>query len=256
MAGLRLEVRDFHDLTSWRWVLTDAAGTCIADHEVRLDATCWQYEAFTDLLGYLSWHVAPDQRARDEARIVGELGAWIGAHVLGPVAAALAQRGSRHGPRDPAAGSGLAGVPSPGARARGRQAARRPGRHAGHGHGRQRGPQATPIGEPAPRARPVQPPRGRPAPQPAPRAAGAGQAHRADRRQRQGRRRPGPAVRRDPRPPARRPRRGRGLGHHPHLRPRRPRRAAAGDRRGHARPGHRRRTGRPPRARPGNASSW
>jgi len=35
-------------------VLTDAAGTLIADHEVRLDATCWQHEAFTDLLGYLS----------------------------------------------------------------------------------------------------------------------------------------------------------------------------------------------------------
>ncbi len=90
MAGLRLEVRDFHDLTSWRWVLTDAAGTCVADHEVRLDATCWQYEAFTDLLGYLSWHVTPDQRARDEARIVAEVGEWIGAQVLGPVAAALA----------------------------------------------------------------------------------------------------------------------------------------------------------------------
>jgi tetratricopeptide (TPR) repeat protein len=90
VAGLRLEVRDFHDLTSWRWVLTDAAGTCTADHEVRLDASCWQQEAFTDLLGYLSWNVTPDQRARDEARIAGELGTWIGAHVLGPVAAALA----------------------------------------------------------------------------------------------------------------------------------------------------------------------
>jgi tetratricopeptide (TPR) repeat protein len=90
MAELRLEVRDFRGLTSWRWALTDEAGTLIADHEVRLDATCWQYEAFTDLLGYLSWNVTPDQRARDETRIASELGTWLGAHVLGPVAAALA----------------------------------------------------------------------------------------------------------------------------------------------------------------------
>ena len=90
MAGLQLEVREFTDLTRWRWVLTDPTGAVVADHEVRLDATCWQFEAFTDLLGYLSWHVAPDRRAQDEARIVGELGAWIGAQVLGPVAAAMA----------------------------------------------------------------------------------------------------------------------------------------------------------------------
>ena len=90
MAGLRLAVVDFAGLDRWRWVLTDAAGTLIADHEVRLDATCWQHEAFTDVLGYLSWNVTPDQRVRDEARITGELGAWIGAQVLGPVAAALA----------------------------------------------------------------------------------------------------------------------------------------------------------------------
>jgi tetratricopeptide (TPR) repeat protein len=90
VAGLRLAAVDFAGLDRWRWVLNDAAGTLIADHEVRLDATCWQYEAFTDLLGYLSWNVTPDQRAQDEARIVGELGAWIGAQVLGPVATALA----------------------------------------------------------------------------------------------------------------------------------------------------------------------
>ena len=94
MAGagageLRLEVREYADLTRWRWVLSES-GKFLADHEVRLDSATWQYEAFTDLLGYLSWHVAPDRRAQDEARIVGELGAWIGAEVLGPVATALA----------------------------------------------------------------------------------------------------------------------------------------------------------------------
>ncbi len=89
MGELRLEAREFKDLTRWRWVLTDAGGTFLADHEVRLDAGRWQYEAFTDLLGYLQWHVAPDRWDTDEARIVGEVGAWIGAEVLGPVADAL-----------------------------------------------------------------------------------------------------------------------------------------------------------------------
>jgi tetratricopeptide (TPR) repeat protein len=90
VAVLRLAVVDWSGPDGWRWVLTDAAGTLIAGHEVRLDAACWQYEAFTDLLGYLSWNVAPDQRVLDEARVTGDLGAWIGAQVLGPVAAAVA----------------------------------------------------------------------------------------------------------------------------------------------------------------------
>jgi tetratricopeptide (TPR) repeat protein len=90
---LRLEVREFRDLTWWRWVLTDASGAFLADREVRLDAAAWQYEAFGDLRWYLQWHCAPDRRAEDEARIVGEVGAWIGTEVLGPaVAAALARR--------------------------------------------------------------------------------------------------------------------------------------------------------------------
>ena len=50
MAELRLEAREFKDLTRWRWVLTDAGGTFLVDHEVRLDAARWEYEAFTDLL--------------------------------------------------------------------------------------------------------------------------------------------------------------------------------------------------------------
>ena len=91
-ATLQLEVREFRDLTRWRWVLADSCGAFVADHEVRLDPAAWEYEAFTDLTGYLSWHAAPDRRTEDEARIVGELGAWIGSQVLGPVADALAAR--------------------------------------------------------------------------------------------------------------------------------------------------------------------
>jgi len=92
MRELRLEVLEFGDLTRWRWRLTGAGGKFLADHEVRLDESCWQYEAFADLLGYLSWHAAPDRWDEDEARIVGEVGAWIGAEVLGPVAAALVKQ--------------------------------------------------------------------------------------------------------------------------------------------------------------------
>jgi hypothetical protein len=89
VVELRLEVRDFEGSARWRWLLTRPGGAFLADHEVRLDAGCWQFEAFTDLLGYLIWHAAPDRFAEDEARIVADLGAWIGSEVFGPVAAAL-----------------------------------------------------------------------------------------------------------------------------------------------------------------------
>ena len=94
MAGvLRLEAREFRDLTRWRWVLLDPGGSFVADHEVRLDQASWQYEAYGDLRRYLRWHCAPDQRAEDEARIVGAVGAWAGTEVLGPaVVAALVRR--------------------------------------------------------------------------------------------------------------------------------------------------------------------
>jgi tetratricopeptide (TPR) repeat protein len=91
VAGLRLEAVEFVDLTRWRWVLTDDSGVFLADHEVRLDASSWQFAAFTDLAGYLSWQAAPDQQVRDEARIVAGLGEWIGAAVFGPVATAMVQ---------------------------------------------------------------------------------------------------------------------------------------------------------------------
>jgi tetratricopeptide (TPR) repeat protein len=91
VAILRLDAVEFADLARWRWVLTDEASEApVADHEVRLDAQCWQFDAFADLMGYLSWHVAPDRRRQDEPQVVTELGKWIGSTVLGPVAAAMA----------------------------------------------------------------------------------------------------------------------------------------------------------------------
>jgi hypothetical protein len=93
VAVLRLEVREFRDLARWRWVLLDdASGALVADHEVRLNGKSWQYEAFGDLQGYLRWHMAPDRRVEDEARIVNEVGAWTGSQVLGPIADALVKR--------------------------------------------------------------------------------------------------------------------------------------------------------------------
>jgi len=89
MGELRLEAREFQNLAQWRWVLTGPGGEFLADHEVRLERRCWQFAAFTDLLGYLHWHAAPDRRVEDEARIVAEVGQWIEAQVLGPVAEAL-----------------------------------------------------------------------------------------------------------------------------------------------------------------------
>jgi tetratricopeptide (TPR) repeat protein len=89
VGDVLLEVREFTSLAQWRWVLTDSSGKFIADHAVLLDEKCWQFEAFTDLQGYVSWRSAPDRYAEDEARIVGEVGAWIGAEVLGPVVQAL-----------------------------------------------------------------------------------------------------------------------------------------------------------------------
>ncbi len=62
MAGLRLEVTEFTDLARWRW----------GPHG--------------------SWHAAPDTRAADEARMLGELGEWIGAEVFGRIAPALRAR--------------------------------------------------------------------------------------------------------------------------------------------------------------------
>ena len=82
MAELRLEICDFTDLTRWRWVLTKA-GRYLADHSVQLDDSSWQYEAFTDLAGYLSWQIAPDRRRAGEEHIVSDLGRWITARVLG-----------------------------------------------------------------------------------------------------------------------------------------------------------------------------
>ncbi|MBV9139480.1 MAG: CHAT domain-containing protein [Pseudonocardiales bacterium] len=70
-------------------MLTEPGGVVLADYEVRLDESCWQYEAFTDLWGWLSLRIAPDRRGEQEAEVLTELGKWIGEQVFGPVGSAL-----------------------------------------------------------------------------------------------------------------------------------------------------------------------
>ncbi len=89
---LRLEVLDYAGPMRWRWRLTDTGGAFVADHQVDLDGVGWELEAFTDLRGYLRWNAAPDRRVQSEAELTTRLGCWITDRVLGPVAAALAQR--------------------------------------------------------------------------------------------------------------------------------------------------------------------
>ena len=86
MGELCLLAKDYKNAACWRWVLSTPDGQVLVEHEVRLDPGCSEFEAFADLAGYLRIHVIPDRRAEDEARIVTEVGEWIGTHVFGPVA--------------------------------------------------------------------------------------------------------------------------------------------------------------------------
>uniref|UniRef100_UPI000A382B1D CHAT domain-containing protein n=1 Tax=Streptomyces reticuliscabiei TaxID=146821 RepID=UPI000A382B1D len=89
LVELTLHVEDFAGPDRWRWVLVAPDGNVLARHDVRLDPSGPQYEAFVDLPGYLRRHAAPDVRAAREREIVRDVGTWIGAEVLGPVAPAL-----------------------------------------------------------------------------------------------------------------------------------------------------------------------
>jgi len=76
-------------------LIDEASGAEVIGHAVCLDATDWQFEAFRGLHHYLAWHVAPDRRGTDEARIVAEVGEWISARVLGPVTDVLVRQARR-----------------------------------------------------------------------------------------------------------------------------------------------------------------
>lgn len=89
----RLEVGEWVGPARWRWRLSDSADSVgVVEHEVMLDPTVWQFEAFADLYRFLQWNVSPDRRREHEAELLAEVGDWIGQHVLGPVADAIGTR--------------------------------------------------------------------------------------------------------------------------------------------------------------------
>jgi len=83
---------DFAGPTRWRFRLTDPSGAFLADQSVELDATQWQFEAFTDPHHYLRWNAVPDRRLEHEAELLGAVGEWMAARVLGDIAPVLARQ--------------------------------------------------------------------------------------------------------------------------------------------------------------------
>src|SRR5690349_10817836 len=90
----RLQVEDWIGPTRWRWRLSEPADSSVGvvEHEVLLDPSVWQFEAFTDLYRYLQWNVSPARRREHEAQLLQEVGDWIGQQVLGAVAEAIGTR--------------------------------------------------------------------------------------------------------------------------------------------------------------------
>ena len=77
----------------WRWLLTEADDAALADHEVHLDASAWEYAAFIDLDRYVELNIAPDDRIAEETALVERLGRWASAVALGEaVGSVLAAR--------------------------------------------------------------------------------------------------------------------------------------------------------------------
>lgn len=78
-----LACEDYRDARTWRWVLRDARGNFLADHEVNLDPACPEYFGLIDLAGHLDRHSAPDRWRADHAGLLEGFGRWLGASVLG-----------------------------------------------------------------------------------------------------------------------------------------------------------------------------
>ncbi|GAA0588964.1 hypothetical protein GCM10010172_87440 [Paractinoplanes ferrugineus] len=67
----------------WRWLLCAEGGGEIATHQVDLDPTTFEYEAFGDLAGCLRRHRAPHDPVGSAAEIMDRVGHWLGETVLG-----------------------------------------------------------------------------------------------------------------------------------------------------------------------------
>ena len=81
---LVLEALEVAGRFRWRWLLSDgASGVPLGGCVVQLDPAATNTEAFLDVYRFLRWEAAPDRRVASEAELVGQVGAFIGAHVLG-----------------------------------------------------------------------------------------------------------------------------------------------------------------------------
>lgn len=51
MSELRcvIEDEDYESPARWRWRLSEPGGRTLAEHQVRLNTTCWEYRAFANL---------------------------------------------------------------------------------------------------------------------------------------------------------------------------------------------------------------
>jgi tetratricopeptide (TPR) repeat protein len=94
VAEWTMTVADYASPLRWRWVLAGPDGRLVADHDVQLNESDWQYEAYSDLFGYLRVHAVPDQRLQREAEIVAEVAVWAGREVVGQAGNALVEAGS------------------------------------------------------------------------------------------------------------------------------------------------------------------
>lgn len=75
--GLLLEAVDAEGERRWRWILRDSnEGQIVAGHTVALDQESDELTAFENLYAYVRWHVSPDRRDEDEARILRRVGSW------------------------------------------------------------------------------------------------------------------------------------------------------------------------------------
>jgi tetratricopeptide (TPR) repeat protein len=76
---------------AWQWQLRDQGGRLLVQHDVRLDQTSAGFQLATDLYRQL-WMLdaEPAQRRRSEHELLGRVGAYVAAEVLGPVGQVIA----------------------------------------------------------------------------------------------------------------------------------------------------------------------
>jgi len=89
---LILTLTDYRDAKHWRWLLTDANGKFLADHEVALDSAAPEYRGFVDLPTYLRY-----DPSKPTTEALTQMGVWLGVHLFGGLAPALLSQLHRAG---------------------------------------------------------------------------------------------------------------------------------------------------------------